>query len=115
MKHNQLSVEINNLQAALKHATDKQSLKAGRDASTNETVCEEWFRLVKQYQAAVKAYSDATAELSGIPGAEFNSTWMRAERLCQASKSFRAALFEHEHKHGCSVVHAPHHVSPGRV
>ena len=114
MKHNQLSVEINNLQAALKHAADKQSPKVGRDASPNETVCEEWSRLVKQYQAAVKAYSDATAELSGIPGAEFNGTWMRAESLRQASKSFRAALFEHEHKHGCSVVHA-HHILPGRV
>jgi hypothetical protein len=106
VKHNQLNVEIDNLQAALKHSTDRPSGKAVRVASTEQPVCQEWVQLVTQYRASVKAYSDATAELSGTPGAGFNRAWMRAESLREASKSFRAALFEHEHKHGCSVVHA---------
>ena len=114
MKRDQINVEIDNLRAALKHSTDRHSSKVGRSASTDEAVCEEWVQLLKQYQVGVKAYSDATAELSSVPGAEFNRAWVRAESLRQASKDFRAALFEHEHKHGCSVVRV-HCISPRRA
>ena len=106
MNHNPINVEIRNKQAVLKHSTDRHISKVDRDGSTAEVVCEEWVQIVKQYQAAVKAYSEATAELSGVSGVEFNRAWERAESLRQTSKGFRAALFEHEHKHGCSVVRA---------
>lgn len=114
VKNNQLSAGINSLQAALKHPPERHRPTAGGEVSTKDAVCEEWVQLVRQYQAAVKAYSDATAELSSLPGAEFNRAWMRAESLRELSKSFRAALFEHEHEHDCSVVHA-HYGSPERI
>ncbi len=90
MKPNPPNVELANLQAAL---TDSKA------------VCGEWAEILKQYQAAVKSYGEAAATLSDVPGAAFNRAWDRAESMYQASNRLRAALFEHEHKHGCSVAH----------
>lgn len=106
VNHNPINVDISNLQAALKHSTDGHISEVDRVGPITEAVCEEWVQIVKEYQAAVRAYSEATAELSGVPGVEFNRAWMRAESLRKESKRLRAALFEHEHKHGCSVVRA---------
>jgi len=117
VKHNPLRVELDNLQAGLKHATDGPSRSVGPDGSAREAGCEaicaEWVRILKQYQATVKSYGEATAELPEVPGAEFNTAWARAESLYRASNAFRAAMFEHEHKHDCSVAHAA--LSPRQV
>ena len=106
MNHNPINVEISNLQAALKHSMDGHISEVDRVGSITEVVCEEWVQIVKEYQAAVKAYSEATAELSGVPSVEFNRAWERAEILRKELKRLRAALFEHEHKHRCSVAPA---------
>jgi hypothetical protein len=79
-------------------------IKVDRVRSTAEAVCEEWVQIVKQYQAALKAYGEAAAELPGVPGTEFNRAWMLAESLRKEAKRLRAALLEHEHKHGCSIA-----------
>ena len=106
MNHNPINVEISNLQAALKHSMDGHISEVDRVSSTADAVCEEWVQIVKEYQAAVKAYSEATAELSGVPSVEFNRAWERAEILRKELKRLRAALFEHEHKHRCSFARA---------
>ena len=106
MNHNPINVEISDLQAALKHSTDGHISEVDRVGSITEAVCEEWVQIVKEYQAAVRAYSEATGELSGVPGVEFNIAWMRAESLRKESKHLRAAVLEHEHKHRCSVARA---------
>ena len=106
MNDNPINVEISNLQAALKHSMDGHIGEVDRVGSITEAGCEEWVQIVKEYQAAVRGYSEATAELSGVPGVEFNIAWMRAESLRKESKRLRATLLEHEHKHRCSVARA---------
>jgi hypothetical protein len=101
----QATVEISNVQTTPKHPADRP-IKADRIRSITDAVCGEWVRIVKQFQATAKAYGEAAAELPGVPGAEFNRGWSRAESLRKESKRLRAALFEHEHQHGCSVVRA---------
>jgi hypothetical protein len=70
--------------------------------STPAATCEEWLELVKQYQVNARKYADAVARLSSVSGSEFNRAWMRSESSRQHSMELRAALLEHEHKHGCS-------------
>jgi len=101
-----ISVETNSLQPEPNTRQTGHGRKKGPNVLAGGAVCEEWVQLVDEYRGAVKAYSDATAELCSFPGADFNRAWARAESLRRASKRHRAALFEHEHKHGCSAVRA---------
>jgi hypothetical protein len=102
VNHKTINEDISNMKVALKNST--YISKIDRDGSIAEAVCEDWVQIVKQYQAVVTAYSEATAELPGVPGVEFNRAWAHAESLRQESKDSRAALLEHEHEHRCSVV-----------
>jgi hypothetical protein len=70
--------------------------------------CEDWSRILRWYRSAVKIYSHAVDALgvAGIPG--FNEAWEVSEEARTACGEFRAALLEHEHRHGC-------HVAPGLV
>lgn len=98
------AVDIKNLQGALNYATDGDVDAPCRQVSADGFACQEWIGLVEEYSAAVKAFSDATAELPGSLGQDFNRAWLRAEGLRQISNTVRAALFEHEHRHGCLVA-----------
>ena len=98
------SVDIDNLQGALNYATDTDADAPGPQVSTDGFACREWIGLVEEYSATVKAFNDATAELPGSLGQGFNRAWLRAEGLRQISNAVRAALFEHEHRHGCLVA-----------
>ena len=101
-----VSIEINSLQRKLNSQQTGHGSDAGSSVLADGGLCAEWVRLVNEYRVAVKAYSDATGELSSFPGVDFNRVWARAESLRRASKRHRAALFEHEHKHRCSAVRA---------
>ena len=49
-------------------------------------------RLITEYHAAVKAYSEAVSRLVGLHGGEFDSAYQRAEALRELSEKRRAAL-----------------------
>jgi hypothetical protein len=49
-------------------------------------------RLITEYHAAVKAYSEAVSRLIGLHGAEFDSAYKEAEALRELSEEWRAAL-----------------------
>lgn len=49
-------------------------------------------RLITEYHAAVKAYSEAVSRLAGLSGAEFDSAYKEADALRELSEERRAAL-----------------------
>ena len=49
-------------------------------------------RLIKQYQAAVQAYSEAVHRLAGLDGGQFRSAYDQAEMLREVSEQRRTAL-----------------------
>ena len=49
-------------------------------------------RLITEYHAAVKAYSEAVSRLVGLNGAQFDSAYKEAEALRELSEERRAAL-----------------------
>ena len=49
-------------------------------------------RLITEYHAAVKAYSEAVSRLIGLQSAEFDSAYKEAEALRELSEERRAAL-----------------------
>jgi len=63
--------------------------------------CNDWSSLVERYRAAVKAYHEAVASLTDVPGREFNDMWRRAEVARTEAGLSRDALLHHEHNHGC--------------
>ena len=68
------------------------------------TSCEEWSGILCWYRSAVRIYSDATAALEVRGSFGFNEAWEVSEEARKACGRFRAALLEHEHKHGCQVA-----------
>ena len=63
--------------------------------------CNQWYRLVELYQAAVNDYCEAAKALSVLPGPSFNQTWQRAERARNHAEDRRADILHHEHQHSC--------------
>jgi hypothetical protein len=55
-------------------------------------------RLITEYHAAVKAYSEAVSRLVGLYGAEFASAYKEAEALRELSEERRAALENEQRK-----------------
>ena len=49
-------------------------------------------RLITEYHAAVKGYSEAVSRLVGLNGAQFDSAYKEAEALRELSEERRAAL-----------------------
>ncbi len=69
--------------------------------------CEEWFWTLCWYRSAVRIYSNA-ADALGIAGsAGFNEAWEVSEEARKACGRLRAALLEHEHRHGCQLAQGP--------
>jgi hypothetical protein len=70
--------------------------------------CEEWSWIVFQYRSSVRMYSKAAGLLGGASGgAGFNKAWEQSEDARKATDALRAALLEHEHKHGCQIALGP--------
>jgi len=109
VKQNLQNARIRLLPPRPKHAAGKSSSKVNREGPVEEITCQEWARTLKQYQAAVTAYCEAALELPVRLGARFNKAWLEAENLRRATEDVRAALFEHEHEHGCSRWASPLH------
>ena len=55
-------------------------------------------RLISEYHAAVKAYSEAVSRLVGLKSAEFESAYKEAEALRELSEERRAALETEQRK-----------------
>jgi hypothetical protein len=58
-------------------------------------------RLITEYHAAVKAYSEAVSRLVGLNGAEFDSAYKEAEALRELSEDRRATLETDQQKDSC--------------
>ena len=57
--------------------------------------------------SAVRIYSRAACALDAAGTAKFHTAWERSEEARNACDRFRAALLEHEHRHGCQMVRKP--------
>ena len=55
-------------------------------------------RLITEYHAAVKAYSEAVSRLVGLNGTAFDSAYKEAEALRELSEKQRAALEDKQQK-----------------
>jgi hypothetical protein len=95
-----MPLNVGNPQRVLDYSSDIQN--HGARAAVDKNRCEDWERLLKQYQAITKTYADAVADLPNGRREEFDGKWMRSESLRRASVGARADLLEHEYKHGCS-------------
>ena len=69
--------------------------------------CEKWSSILCWYRCAVRIYSSAACALDVAGTAEFHKAWERSEGARKACDRFRAALLEHEHRHGCQMGLAP--------
>jgi hypothetical protein len=69
--------------------------------------CEEWFWILCWYRNAVRIYSDAAGALGVAGNLGFNQAWEVSEEARQACGRLRAALLDHEHRHGCQVLLEP--------
>jgi hypothetical protein len=69
--------------------------------------CEKWASILCWYRCAVRIYSSAACTLDAAGTAEFHKAWELSEEARKACDRFRAALLEHEHRHGCQIVRAP--------
>ena len=65
--------------------------------------CEKWSSILCWYRCAVRIYSSAARALDAAGTAEFHTAWERSEEARKACDRFRAALLEHEHRHGCQM------------
>jgi hypothetical protein len=70
-------------------------------------LCEKWSSILCSYRCAVRIYSSAACALDAAGTAEFFKAWELSEEARQACDRFRAALLEHEHRHGCQIVGVP--------
>jgi hypothetical protein len=68
--------------------------------------CGEWSRILCWYCKADRIYSDATDALGLREDSGFTTTWEVLVEARKACARFRAALLEHEHKHGGQVAPA---------
>ena len=57
-------------------------------------------RLIDEYHASVKAYSEAVSRLIGLDGPEFDEAYKRSEEAREACETCRAALRKDEQKRG---------------
>lgn len=69
--------------------------------------CEKWSSILRWYRCAVRIYSSAARSLDAAETAEFDKAWERSEEARKSCERFRAALLEHEHKHGCQMFQKP--------
>lgn len=65
--------------------------------------CKDWYSLLQRYRSGVRAYDDAVARLPDEPSPDFNQSWHRAEVTRTEVGVARAALLQHEHRHGCAT------------
>jgi len=63
--------------------------------------CEKWSSILCWYCCAVRIYSSAACALNAAGDADFCRAWEQSEEARKACDRFRAALLEHEHRHGC--------------
>jgi 2-methylcitrate dehydratase PrpD len=66
--------------------------------------CEEWSWILSRYCSALSIYSSAARAMRAAGTADFNKAWKQSEEARKTSEGFRAALLEHEHRHGCQMA-----------
>jgi len=64
-------------------------------------LCEEKQRLLKEYAALVRAYSDAVSEALTLSGRDFDQARERFEALRMRGHEARKFIEQHEQTHGC--------------
>ncbi len=61
---------------------------------------EERERLIDDYHAAVKSYSEAVSRLTGLDGPDFDEAYKRSEEVREACEAGRDALRKFEQQRG---------------
>jgi len=57
-------------------------------------------KLIDQYHASVKAYSEAVSHLIGLDGGDFDAAYKRSEEAREGCEACRDALRKFEEKRG---------------